>query len=93
MNGAAELTRRSPEALATLRGETVYLECFFLEQTDDGDVLIAVMVAGSFEQSRRAVEASLHTIDAYRQQFKRYTWASGRRLELLVDLNRLDERP
>ena len=51
------------------------------------------MVAGSFEQSRRAVEASLHTIDAYRQQFKRYTWASGRRLELLVDLNRLDERP
>jgi hypothetical protein len=38
-----------------------------------------------------AVEQSLHAIDAYHQQFKKDTWESGRRLELLVDLNRLDE--
>lgn len=55
---AAELTRRRAEAIATMRDETVSLECFFLEQTDDGDYLIAVMVAESFEQSKAAVEAS-----------------------------------
>ena len=88
---AAELTRRQPEALVTMRDETVYLECFFLEQADDADFLIAVMTARSFEQSRRAVEASLHAIDAYHQQFKRDTWESGSRLELLVNLNRLGE--
>ena len=51
------------------------------------------MVAESFEQSKAAVEASLHDVDAYHRQFKRDTWESGRRLELLVDLNRLDELP
>ncbi len=91
--GTAELTRRRAEAIATMRDETVGLECFFLEQADDGDYLTAVMVAESFEQLKAVVEASLHDIDAYHHQFKRYTWESGRRLELLVDLNRLDELP
>jgi hypothetical protein len=90
---AAELTRRRAEAVATLRDETVYLECFFLEQAKDGDFLIAVMTADSFEQSKAAVQSSLHDIDAYHQQFKRDAWDSGQRLELLVDLNRLDELP
>ena len=85
------MTRRRAEAIATMRDETVGLECFFLEQADDGDYLTAVMVAESFEQLKAVVEASLHDIDAYHHQFKRYTWESGRRLELLVDLNRLDE--
>lgn len=34
---AAEIMNRPEEALATLRDETVVLECFFLEQNDDGD--------------------------------------------------------
>ncbi|PYE53657.1 DUF6176 family protein [Deinococcus yavapaiensis] len=88
---AAEITWRRSEALATLRDETVVLECFFLEQSSDGDYLIAVMTAQSFEQSRAAVQTSLHEIDAYHQQFKRDTWESGKQLELLVDLNRIDE--
>lgn len=88
---AAEITRRQAEAVATLRDETVWLECFFLECAADGEYLIAVMCADSFEQSRAAVEHSLHSIDAYHRQFQKDTWASGERLELLVDLNRLGE--
>lgn len=90
---AAELTCRRDEALATLRDETVILECFFLEQTEDGDYLIGMMCVENFEQSRAAVERSLHSIDAYHQQFKKDTWESGKRLELLVELNRLSELP
>ncbi|WP_420595610.1 DUF6176 family protein [Deinococcus sp.] len=89
---AAELTRRQAEALDTLRDETVWLECFFLERTEEGEYLIAVMCAEDFEQSRAAVEHSLHSIDAYHQQFKKDTWQSGERLEQLVNLDRLDER-
>ncbi|AZI43519.1 hypothetical protein EHF33_12820 [Deinococcus psychrotolerans] len=88
---AEELSRRQTEALATLRDETVILECFFLEQAEDGDYLIGVMCAENFEQSRAAVEQSLHSIDAYHQQFKKDTWESGKRLELLVELNLLGE--
>lgn len=68
---AEELTRRQDEALATLRDETAILECFFLEQAEDGDYLIGVMCAENFEQSRAAVESSLHSIDAYHQHFKK----------------------
>ncbi len=88
---AAEVTTHREEAMATLRDETVALECFFLEQAADGDYLICIMAAESFQQSQAAVEKSLHRIDAYHQQFKRDTWKSGHRLELLVDLNRIQE--
>lgn len=88
---AAEIARRRGEALATLRGETVLLECFFLEQTPEGDFLIGVMTAESFERSAAAAATSVHDIDAYHQTFKRDTWDSGQRLELLVDLNRIGE--
>lgn len=88
---AEEITRRRREAIATLRDETVVLECFFLEHAGDGDYLISIMTAESFEQSRAAVEKSLRSIDAYHQQFKKDTWETGSRLELLVDLNRIDE--
>ena len=88
---AAEITRRKEEALATLRDEGAVLECFFLEHASDGDYLIGVMTAQSFGASRAAFERSVHSIDAYHQQFKRDAWESGERLELLVDLNRIGE--
>jgi len=83
-------TRRD-EALATLRDETVIIEACFLDRTPDGDFIIVFMKAESFEQSRRAVEASSHDIDQYHQQFKKDTWESGQRLDLLVDLDRIAE--
>ena len=88
---AAEITRRRDEALVTLRNETIYLEAFFLEQATDGDYLIGVITAESFETSKAAVERSLHDIDAYHKQFQQDTWESGKPLELLVHLDRLDE--
>jgi len=88
---AAEVTSRREEALVTLRDETVVLECFFLEQEAGADYLICIMTAEDFQQSQAAVEHSLHSIDAYHQQFKRDTWDSGNRLQLLVDLNRMNE--
>jgi len=88
---AAEIMRRRDEALETMRDETVALECFFLERAADGDYLIGVMTAESFERSQQAVRESVHAIDAYHQQFKRDTWESVEPLELLVDLNRLAE--
>lgn len=89
---AAETTRRHDEALATLRDETIYLEAFFLEQATDGDYLIGIITAESFETSQEAVEKSLHDIDAYHKQFQKDTWESGQQLEPLVYLDRLDER-
>jgi Family of unknown function (DUF6176) len=83
---AAELNRRQEEALATLRDEGVYVESVFLDRTEAGDFLIYYMKAESFEQASAVVQHSPHAIDAFHQQFKRDTWVSGRRLELLVDL-------
>ena len=89
---AAEVTQRKDEALATLRDETIYLESFFLEEAVDGDYLIGVITAENFEASQEAVERSLHKIDAYHKQFQKDTWESGEPLELLLSLDRLDER-
>jgi hypothetical protein len=88
---ASEIMRRKHEALETMRDESVLLECFFLEQTQNGDYLIGIMTAENFEQSQAAVRESRHDIDAYHQQFKRDTWESGEPLELLIDLNRIQE--
>jgi hypothetical protein len=83
---ATELNRRQDEALATLRDESI-----FLEQAEDGDYLIGYIRAESLEQSQKAVEKSVHAIDAYHQAFKKECWESGKRLEVLVDLNRVSE--
>lgn len=88
---AHEIMRRKQEALETLRDESVLLENFFLERTADGDYLIGVMTAESFQRSQAAVRESKHDIDTYHQQFKRDTWESGEPLELLINLNRLKE--
>lgn len=89
---AAEITHRRDEAFMTLRNETIYLEAFFLEQAADGDYLIGVITAESFETSKEAVEKSSYDIDAYHKQFQKDTWESGKQLEQLVYLDRLDER-
>lgn len=86
---AAEINTRRAEALATLEGESIYLESFFLDRTDDGDYLICYIRAGSLAQAAEAVKRSTHELDAYHAQFKKDTWESGRQLELLVDLERL----
>lgn len=83
---AKTLNERRDEAIATLRDESVILETIFLDQTNEGDFLIYVMKAESFEKAREAVQKSTHEIDAYHQNFKRETWAERKQLELLVDL-------
>jgi hypothetical protein len=82
---------RRTEALATLRDETVVFEAAFLDQTTDGDFLIYVMKAESFEIAAAAAVQSAHEIDAYHKAFKRDTWEARAPLELLVDLDRIDE--
>lgn len=79
------------EALLTLEGESVVLESFFLDSTEHGDYLIGTIRAGSLAQAAKAVKRSAHEINVYHQQFQKDTRASGRQLELLVDLSRLEQ--
>ena len=83
---AKTLNERRDEALATLRDESVILEAVFLDQTGEGDFLIYLMKAESFEKAGEAVQKSTHEIDAYHQNFKRETWGERKQLELLIDL-------
>ena len=66
---AAELNRRTDEALATLRDENVVVESVFLERTPEGDFLIYYGKAESFANARDAVQRSQHSIDAYHRKF------------------------
>jgi hypothetical protein len=86
-------TSRRAEALATLADESVVLEAAFLDRTSEGDFLIYIMKAESFDTARQAAETSLHEIDAYHQAFKRDTWGTRTELELLLDLDRTGQRP
>jgi hypothetical protein len=88
---AKTINERRDEALATLRDESVILETVFLDRTAEGDFLIYLMKAESFERSKAAVKNSVHAIDEYHQNFKRECWAGGKRLEMLVDLDRFSE--
>lgn len=83
---AMVINARRDEALATLRDEGVVLECAFLDQTSEGDFLIYVMKAGSFEHAKEAANRSTHEIDDYHLKFKEETWEGGKRLEILIDL-------
>ena len=82
---------RRAEALATLGDESVVLEAAFLDHTAEGDFLIYIMKAESFDQAKQAVANSSHEIDAYHQAFKRDTWGTRTELELLLDLDRIGE--
>ena len=88
---AKVINDRKDEALATLRDESVILETVFLDQTDDGDYLIYLMKAESFERAKEAVQNSIHEIDKYHQNFKRETWEERKPLEILIDLDRISE--
>lgn len=87
---AAYVNSHRIEALATLEGESIVLESFFLDSSGAGDYLIGYIRADSLAQAAEAVKKSTHELDAYHKQFQGDTWASGRALELLVDLNRFE---
>ena len=84
---------RRAEALATLADESVVFEAAFLDCTPEGDFLIYIMRAESFDKATEAARKSLHDIDAYHRAFKRDTWGTRTELELLLDLDRTDDRP
>lgn len=88
---AKTLNDRKDEALATLRDEGVIIETVFLDQTGEGDFLIYVMKAESFEKAKKAVKNSVHAIDQYHQNFKKECWEDGQKLEMLIDLDRIGE--
>jgi len=88
---AKTINARKDEALATLRDESVILETVFLDQTAESDFLIYLMKAESFEKAKEAAEKSVHAIDEYHQNFKRECWEEGKKLELLIDLDRIFE--
>lgn len=88
---AAEINARVDEALTTRCDEEIAVESVFLDSAaGEGDFLLYYMKTESTERARAAAAQSAHPIDAYHRQFKRDTWESCRRLELLVDLNRID---
>lgn len=88
---AKTMNQRRDEALATLRDETVVAESVFLDRTEDGDFLIYYLKAGSFEKSAEVAQKSLHEIDEYHRRFMQETRVDGTKLELLLDLDRIDE--
>lgn len=88
---AKTINNRKDEALVTLRDEGVILETVFLDQTSDGDFLIYVMKAESFEKVKGTFEKSVHAIDEFHQNFKAETWEDGKKLKLLIDLDRTSE--
>lgn len=88
---AKTINVREDEALLTLRDESVILETVFLDQTSEGDFLIYLMKAENFEKTGEAVKSSIHAIDEYHQNFKKDCWETGKKLETLVDLDRISE--
>ena len=87
---AEYISTHEAEALATLEGESIVLESFFLDSSEQGDYLIGYIRAGNLGQAAEAAKVSTHDIDAYHQAFQQETWEAGERLELLVDLSRID---
>lgn len=88
---ARTINERKDEALATLRDESVILEAVFLDQNSEGDFLIYVMTAEDFARSKESVEKSIHAIDEFHRNFKKECWETGKKLEMLIDLDRLTE--
>jgi hypothetical protein len=88
---AQTINSRKGEALATLRDETVIIEAAFLDRTDGGDYLIAIMKAESFEKSSEAAKKSTHAIDEYHRRVMLEVREERIELELLVDLDRISE--
>ena len=49
------------------------------------------MKAENFEKAHEIMEKSVHEIDKFHQTFKKQTWEDGKKLELLIDLDRISE--
>ncbi len=88
---AAELNRRKVEVMATLRDEGVSVEAVFLDSGEDGDYLLYYMKAENLAKASEVGRNSTHPIDSYHNTFKKATWDSTRRLEKLVDFDRIKE--
>ena len=88
---ARTINQRKSEAIETLRDETVIIESVFLDRTEHGDYLIAMMKAESFERSAGAVKKSVHPIDEYHRRAMQDVREEKTELELLVDLDRMSE--
>ena len=65
------------------------METVFLDQTSEGDFLIYVMKAESFERAKEVFQKSVHAIDEYHRNFKSECWEDGKKLEMLIDLDRI----
>lgn len=86
---ALHLSEHREEALATLQAEGVTLESVFLDSSEAGDFLVYYMRSESQEKAADVAARSVEAIDIYHRQFKKDTWASVDRLELLLDLENL----
>jgi Family of unknown function (DUF6176) len=86
---AMTLNSRRPEVYATLQDEGVVVETVFLEQSADGDYLVYFVKAESLEQANEVAARSSPAIDAFHKQFQRDNWGERRRLELLIDFDRI----
>jgi hypothetical protein len=83
---AQYISEHRSEALQTLRAEGVTIESVFLESSEAGDFLVYYMRSESQKKADAVAARSVADIDRYHQQFKRETWVSATRLELLLDL-------
>jgi hypothetical protein len=88
---AAEINRRSDEALSTLRDEGVVVESAFLDSSDEGDFLVYYMKAKDMSRAREVARNSTHAIDKFHRGVMREICESGQGLELLLDLDRIGE--
>ena len=88
---AKTINERKSEARASMKDEQVILETVFLDQTSEGDFLISIMKAKSFEKSRESVQKSVHEIDQIHRKFKAETWENHITIELLIDLDKFSE--
>lgn len=87
---AHEISSRRDEALMTLAAEGVTIESVFLDSGPEGDFLVYYMRTTSLVAAQKAASESIAPIDAFHRDFKCEVWMEVRRLELLVDLTRID---
>jgi hypothetical protein len=83
---AQHIASHREDAIRTLIAEGVTIESVFLESNEEGDFLIYYMRSNSLEKAQAVAASSLAAIDEYHRQFKKDTWESVTRLELLIDL-------
>jgi hypothetical protein len=89
---AAEISRRKPEAVATLKQEGVTIESVFFERVAESDYLVYYMRARDMTQALAAGRSINDDLQQYHRRFQRETWVDVKPLELLLDLN-LDDDP